>query len=139
MILNTVQGDLSFKICSGIYPIIGLLLGVTMIIAYTKSKNNKLVKPFAFIPAFGLLYGLIYTFAYCIASITSGVFDYIYIIRSFEGFIIDFIIWFIIFTYSICPPNSSKNRGKKFSKKAIEDNLNSSEMSEDEKMEITNF
>lgn len=128
----------SFLIWSYVYPIIGLLLGVAMIIMYVKTKENKLIKPFGLIPAFGLLYGLVYTAVYCVASLKYNSFTYIYVIRSYEGFFIDFVVWLSLMIHSIISPVLKQQKIEKAKKKA-KDSLEVSKISDDEKMKISNF
>ncbi len=129
------SAEQSFLIWSYVYPMIGLLLGVAMIIMYVKTKENKLIKPFGFITAFSLLYGLVYTAVYCAASLKYNSFTYIYIIRSYEGFIIDFVVWLSLMIHSIISPVLKKQKIEKAKKKALE----VSKISDDEKMKISNF
>ena len=123
--------DNSFLIWSCIYPIIGVLLWIAMIIAYVKAKSRKLVIVFVSIPSFSLLYAIVYISIYCAATIKDGTFNSIFVIRSFEGFVTDFIVWIVLFIHSTMrfkPLNSNDNQRR-----------NNSEISEEEKIKITNF
>lgn len=130
MILNIVQSDRSFLIWSCIYPAIGVLLGIAMIILYIKFKEKNLIKPFLAVPILGLVYGIVYTTVYCAVTLKQGGFTGIYVIRSFEGFAIDFIVWICLLIHS--------NVTKRY-RKDVDDKKLSSRLSEDEKMKISNF
>lgn len=104
--------ETSFLAWSYVFPIIGVLLGVFMIVLYFKAKEIKLIKPFLFLPAVGLIYGFVYTAVYCAASLKSGSFTYAYVIRSYEAFIVDFVVWFALLLCSILNPTFSKPKSK---------------------------
>ena len=111
----------SFLICSGIFPLIAILLGVLMVVFYLKMREKTPLKVFAIIPAIGLLYAVVYTVIYCVISFQEGSFAPIFVIRSFEGFAIDLIVWLILMVHSSKTPSKP------------------TEPSDDEKMDITNF
>ena len=111
----------SFLICSGIYPLIAVLFGVFMIVLYVRMKEKTPLKLFAIIPAVGLLYAIAFTIIYCAITFDKGGFTPIFVVRSFEGFLIDLIVWIILIIHS------SKTLSK------------SSKPTDEEKMDITNF
>ncbi|MCI6216151.1 MAG: hypothetical protein PUH11_01030 [Bacilli bacterium] len=130
MILSTVESDRSFLIWSCVYPAIGVLFGIAMIILYIKFKEKNLIKPFLAVPILGLVYGVVYTSVYCAVTLKQGGFTYIYVIRSFEGFAIDFIVWICLFIHSSVTKRYRKD---------VDDKKLSSKLSEDEKVKISNF
>lgn len=111
----------SFLICSGIYPLIAVLLGVWMIVFYVKKRERTPIYTLAVIPGVGLLYAIVYTVLYCVISFREGDFAPIFVIRSFEGFAIDLIVWVILLI------RSAKTSAR------------STKPSDEEKMDITNF
>ncbi len=111
----------AFLICSGIYPLVAALLGALMIVAYVRSKGGPVLKPLAAIPAAGLLYAIVYTSVYCAVSFRDGGFAPIFVVRSFEGFALDLIIWLALLLHSSKP--STRKR----------------DLTDEEKMDITNY
>ncbi len=85
---------------SFVYPILSLLIAVLMITIYVRSKGRKPIKVLSLAPLIGLIYGIVYTAVYCIVTISQGGFAPIFVVRSFEGFIIDLIVWAILLIHS---------------------------------------
>ncbi len=110
-----------------IYPILSILFAIVMIILYLKCNFRHMFLILSAFPTVGLLYGIIFTFAHCISTLTRGAVQPILIIRSFEGFLLDFIVLIVLLIHcNLIKKQNGKNALKK-------------DLNDEQKIEIKNL
>lgn len=110
-----------------VYPILSILFAIVMIVLYLKCNFRHKFLVLSAFPAMGLLYGIIFTFAHCISTLTRGAVEPILIVRSFEGFLLDFVVLIALLIRS------------SFVKKANSKNVSKKDLNDEQKIEIKNL